>query len=215
MKLFSPLARGLVLVTCLALSGVAAAQSQVVPTSEFYFDEDPRTAKPIVAVQGEGDALVDKLLKAIGRNPRAKAETAQLAHIAMAGGRPQLGLELYSRVTAQIDTNDGMYRPVLWNYGWDLYRNGDHEAALAQWQALLQSRSVNAQWMPATFALVLWQLDRKQEAVQWYAAAVRTEPGKWTGADRYPELLPDWREEDRAVLAEVQQAWAADPPGWR
>ena len=197
------------------LSGIAAAQgTTVVPTSEFYFDEEPRTTRPVVAIEGSGDPLAQKLLKEIQRNPRAKAETAQLAHMAMAGGRPQVGHELYGRALAQLDTNNALYRPVLWNYGWDLYRLGEHDAALAQWTALLQSRKVEADWMPPTFALVLWQLDHKAEAVQWYAAAVRTRPDRWNGSDQYPALLPDWSDEDRAVLVEVQQAWQADPPDW-
>ena len=204
-----------VVLAAAGLSGGAAAQgATVVPTSEFYFDEEPRTTRPVVAVEGSGDPLAQKLLKEIQRNPRARAETAQLAHMAMAGGRPQVGHELYGRAIAQLDTNNALYRPVLWNYGWDLYRLGDYDAALAQWMTLLQSRRVDADWMPPTFALVLWQLDRKVEAVQWYAAAVRTRPDRWNGADQYPVLLPDWSVDDRAILAEVQQAGQADPPDW-
>src|SRR5690606_27587480 len=145
-----------VVLAAAGLSGAAAAQgATVVPTSEFYFDEEPRTTRPVVAVEGSGDPLAQKLLKEIQRNPRARAETAQLAHMAMAGGRPQVGHELYGRAIAQLDTNNALYRPVLWNYGWDLYHLGDDDAALAQWTTLLQSRRVDADWMPPTFALVL------------------------------------------------------------
>ncbi|MGH8086369.1 MAG: tetratricopeptide repeat protein [Lysobacter sp.] len=206
-----------VLAAVLAVATSASAQTAsapLAPTSEFYFDEDSRTSRAVVAVEGSGDPLVQQLLQVIQRDPRARAETAQLAHVAMAGGRPDLGRELYGRVLAQLDTNHGLYRSVRWNYGWDLYRAGDHGAALDQWRSLVSSRNVNASWMPTTFALVLWQLGRNDEAVQWYAAAVRTEPTKWRGADQYEALLPDWRAEDRAILAEVQQAWAADPPEW-
>lgn len=200
---------------CLACAGPAFAQTApLLPTSEFYFDQDARTTRPIVSQSGSGDALVQSLLKAIQRNPRAKADIAQLAHVAMAGGRPELGHELYGRVLGQMDSNDGLYRGVLWNYGWDLYRAGDAAGALAKWETLRTSRNVNADWMPATFALVLWSLDRRDEAVQWYAAAVRSEPARWRETGQYAALLPDWREQDRATLAEVQQAWAENPPGW-
>lgn len=205
------------LAAILAAATGASAQTEsapLVPSSEFYFDEDSRTSRAVVAIEGNGEPLVQKLLQAIQRDPRVKAETAQLAHVAMAGGRPELGRELYGRVLAQVDTNDGLYRPVLWNYGWDLYRAGDPAAALGQWRVLVSSRNVSAKWMPTTFALVLWQLGRQDEAVQWYAAAVRTEPSRWSGTDHYEALLPDWRTEDRAILAEVQQAWAANPPEW-
>lgn len=214
--------RGLVLGACLsacmAAVGVVSAQAvsmPLVPTSEFYFSEDARTSRPVVAIQGEGEALTEMLVKALARNPRAKAETAQLAHVAMAGGRPELGVELYDRLLRQIGPNDGLYRSVMWNYGWDLYRTGNHADALSRWDGLLKSRNVTADWMPVTFALALWTLDRRDEAVQWYAAAVRTEPGKWSSSDGFEALLPDWQPGERAILAQVQQVWETDPPQWR
>ena len=50
--------------------------------------------------------------------------------------------------------------------------------------------------------------------MKWYAAAVRTEPGQWSDSAQYARLLPTWREDERALLAEVQQAWASQPPAW-
>ena len=68
--------------------------------------------------------------------------------------------------------------------------------------------------MPPTFALALWTAGRQQEAVQWYAAAVRTEPTQWISTARYAELLPEWKDSERATLAEVHAAWVANPPTW-
>lgn len=206
---------GVALIACLLVAGAASAQSRLVPTSEFYFTTETRTARPIVAIEGEGDALTEALLKAIGRNSRAKAETAQLAHVAMAGGRPELGVELYDRVLSEVGSTGAWFRPVLWNYGWDLLRIGDAEGALARWETLLKSRNVTADWMPPTFALVLWDLDRQDEAVEWYAAAVRTHPDQWSNGARFDELLPGWQSSERETLAKVHQAWQADPPQWR
>ena len=95
-------------------------------------------------------------------------------------------------------TSDGVWRAVVWNYGWDLFRAGDDKAALEQWRSLLSSRGVTASWMPPTFALVLWSLDRKDEAVQWYGAAVRSEPQQWRTADQFARLLPAWSDTERA-----------------
>lgn len=206
------------LVALLAVSGAvsalpASAQSLPRP-AEFYFDEDASAAHAVVATQQTGDAAVQYLLNAIQRDPRAKEETAHLAHLAMSGGRPELGHELYGRALAQLDSSDRLYRPVMWNYGWDLYRMGEYAEALDRWQTLLVSRNVTAQWMPQTFALVLWSLDRKDEAVQWYAAAVRSEPQLWGSTDKFETLLPDWKPAEHATLAEVQAAWALDPPVW-
>jgi len=68
--------------------------------------------------------------------------------------------------------------------------------------------------MPPTLALSLWSIGRKDEALQWYGAAVRTEPQQWNNAGRLASLLPDWSDAERATLAEVQAAWSANPPAW-
>ena len=80
--------------------------------------------------------------------------------------------------------------------------------------AAAQAARGNGAWVPPTLALALWTLGRRDEAVQWYAAAVRTEPQLWNDPSRLAQLLPAWKDEERARLAEVQQAWAANPPAW-
>jgi len=203
-----------VLAAGLAAALPAFSQERLVPRSEFFFDADSRTTRLITAERGSGDALVDRLGKAVARNPRDAEAAAHLAHVAMEGGRPELGQELYARAQALVDANHALYRPLRWNYGWDLYRTGDAEGALAQWQGLVGERAVSATWMPPTFALVMWTLGRREEAVHWYAAAVRSEPALWSTADSYAELLPDWRPSELETLGEVRQAWQQDPPQW-
>ena len=191
----------------------ASAQSLPAP-AEFYFDEDRATTQPFAAVKGEGDAVVDKLAKQLERDPRAWEPMLQLAGIAMKGGRAELGRSLYDRAIAGLGRNSRWARPAYWNYGWDLYRIGETDAALAQWANALSAGPVRGQWVPVTLALGLWKAGRKDEAVKWYAAAVRTHPDDWTAPTDIARLLPDWREEDRAGLIEVQRAWAANPPTW-
>jgi len=201
------------LVAGLITAGGAYAQSVPKP-AEFYFDADPTTTRPIVAIKETGQPAIQKLLKAIAREPHSKAEYAQLAHLVMESGRIDLGKDLYTRAVSRIPDNDALWRPLQWNYGWDLYRSGDAAGALAQWQKLVAARRSNASWVPPTLALALWSTDRKDEAVQWYAAAVRTEPQLWRDPANFARLLPGWREEERATLAQVQAAWAANPPKW-
>ena len=197
----------------LIVTSTAVAQSQPRP-AEFYFDADPTTTRPIVVIKETGEPAMKKLLRTIERNPQAKAEHAQLAHLAMISGRADLGRELYARSQTRIAENDALWRPLQWNYGWDLYRSGDAAGALVQWQKLVAARRATPTWVPPTMAIALWGSDRKEEAVQWYAAAVRTEPQLWRDPANFPRLLPDWSEEERAVLAEVQAAWLANPPKW-
>ena len=193
-----------------------ALHAQSLPRpEEFYFDEDALTTRPLVLVEGSGTATQERLLKVMNGNSRdANLAAAQLAHIAYAGDRADIGSALYARVRAAIGNNHSMHRPLLWNQGWDLYHAGDVEGALRNWREVGAEAFNNPSWVPPTLALALWTLDRREEAVAWYAAAVRTEPVRWRDPANLPALLPDWSEEDRAKLAEVAAAWAEVPPSW-
>ncbi len=190
------------------------ASAQSLPAvQEFYFDNDA-AATPMVVVAGSSGDLVDQLMKQRERGRKTLEATVQLAGVAIAQGRPELGRSLYEQATATATANSVQGRSVRWNYGWDLFRLGEPEAALAHWSAAQSGLRGNPSWVPPTYALALWTLGRKNEAVQWYAAAVRTEPQQWSGTDRYAALLPGWRDSERATLAEIQQAWAEKPPAW-
>lgn len=190
------------------------AQSLPKP-EEFYFDGDGSTTRPLVLLEGSDAATQERLVRAMkGHGHNADLATAQLAHVAYASGRPDTGNALYARVLADLGSNSRMRQPLQWNHGWDLYHAGDAAGALARWKEAGIDTYNNPSWVPPTLALGLWALDRREEAVQWYAAAVRTEPTRWRDPANLPALLPDWREEDRAKLAEVAAAWAEAPPGW-
>jgi hypothetical protein len=197
----------------LALWTFAAGAQNVPKPKEFYFDDDRGVNGPIVVIQGEGEALVDQLVKARERGRKSVEATAQLAHVAISDNRADLGKQLYQQALAGAQSGSALWRAISWNLAWDLYRLGEYQPALTQWAALVPPVGAPS-WLPPTFALGLWSVDRRSEAVEWYAAAVRTEPGLWSNPANYPRLLPDWREEDRARLAEVHAAWQANPPSW-
>jgi len=181
---------------------------------EFYFEADTEVVQQLQLYPGSDDATVERLLKARERGRRGEAAlaSAQLAHIAYASGRSETGGALYSEAIARAD-GSRMRDALHWNHGWDLYRSGDVAAALEQWRIAGAERLKGPSWLPPTLALGLWKLDRRDEAVRWYAAAVRTEPRQWRAPD-LEQLLPDWTAADRATLAEVAAAWQADPPAW-
>lgn len=203
----------MLLVALLATYGFTA-QAQALPKpKEFYFDADATTARKIVVVEGEGEVLAERLVKAIERGRKQLEATAQLAHVAMSSNRVELGKSLYAQAMADAPVTGTLGRSVRWNYAWDLHRAGDSEAALALWAELARGFGQPG-WVPPTLAMALWENERKSEAVQWYAAAVRTEPGLWNNPANFRALLPDWSDEDRARLNEVFAAWQANPPTW-
>ncbi len=208
------LRRALTPLTLSALLLAPLAQAQNLPRpAEFYFDQDATATRALSAQRGEGDALVNRLIRQTERDPRAWEAMAQLGQLAMDGGREDTGRGLYERALAGAGAQHGASRRLRWHYGWSLYRSGDVEAALAQW-APLTDGPLRAHWMPPTLALALWKLDRKDQALAWYAAAVRTEPTVWASPTDLAAVLPDWRDQERADLLEVQRAWAANPPAW-
>ncbi|MGH8038262.1 MAG: tetratricopeptide repeat protein [Stenotrophomonas sp.] len=202
---------GVVLAAGMTVFGVAA---QSLPAlQEFYFDDDVAAVAPVVVPADSGD-VVDQLMKQRERGRKALEATVQLASVAYAQGRPELGRELYADAEKTASAGSVQGRMVRWNHGWDLYRQGDVEAALAQWHSAQGGMRGNPSWVPPTYALGLWKLGRKDEAVKWYAAAVRTEPQVWSSSASFAQQLPAWSDAERASLTEVQQAWAAQPPAW-
>ncbi|AWH47785.1 hypothetical protein C1925_00695 [Stenotrophomonas sp. SAU14A_NAIMI4_5] len=198
----------------LVSSAAAAWAAPALPApQEFYFDNDAAAA-PIIVVGGAGEDLIAQLLKQRERGRKSLEATAQLASVAIAQGRAEVGNQLYHEAMTEAPIQSILGRSVRWNYGWDLLRQGQALAALEQWQSVANNLRSNAAWIPPTYALALWRAGQQQEAVKWYAAAVRTEPTQWNDSSRYPELLPAWRDDERASLAEVQQAWASAPPAW-
>lgn len=175
----------------LVVSASAWAQSST-RVEEFYFDDDRKAQQTFQVVKGNDDDAVRRLMQLAERDGvNADKASAQLAHLLMSSGRLQEGKSFYAQLLQRHDQTSGLHRPLLYRYGWDLYRAGEHGPALAQ-----------------------WQLDRKPEALAWYAAAVRSEPAKWGGGTLPADLLRDWTDAERADLAKVQAAWAKAPPAW-
>lgn len=196
----------------LAAFAVGADAQTLRKPKEFYFDQDA-SARAITVVEPGSAELAEALMRERERGRRQLEATAQLGHMAMDSGRIELGRSLYEQALSSTQANSALGRSVRWNYAWDLCRSGDAEAALAHFSAVVGPVGGHA-WVPPTLALVLWRLDRRAEALEWYAAAVRTEPTLWDNPANYPQLLPEWRAQDHAVLAEVYAAWRAAPPAW-
>lgn len=198
----------------LAMSSVALQAQNLPRPREFYFDDDASVARPIVLIEQAGDGLADELVKAIERGRKPIEATAQLAHIAMESDRLELGKSLYQQALAKTQARTALGRSVRWNFAWDLFRKGDAEAALQHWRELAADSIGEPSWIPPTLALALWTQGHREEAVRWYAAAVRTEPDLWNDPVNFAQLLPAWQEQERSTLAQVQAAWQAAPPAW-
>lgn len=203
----------------LALLAIASwsTQAQNLPRpAEFYFDEDRLTTRPYepVALSSISDSTIQGLLRGRLNDRRAIEQVGRIAHTAMTNDRANLGQQLYERALSDIGVNHGSYRQMMWNFARDLQRAGMHELALQRWSELIGSRTLRGSWIPPTMALSLWQARQPQDAIEWYAAMVRTHPQQWSQPGDFSELLPEWTAAERAVLVDVHAAWLADPPSW-
>ena len=197
-----------------ALFGISTAAAQTLPpVAEFYFDNDV-AAVSVKLVPAETDELVGTLMRHRERGRRAVEANLQLADIAIAEGRNELAMTLYAEAIDAASAGSQLSRRVQWNAGWGMWRIGEPEKALDAWLRSLRDSRLSPSWAPPTLAMVLWELGRQQDAVAWYAAAVRTEPADWSDADNHARLLPDWKPRELGLLAQVHQAWQAAPPAW-
>lgn len=203
---------GLLLGLALATAWSASAQA-LPPIREFYFDTDAAAA-PIVLVDPAQADAVDQLARQRTRGRRAVEASVQLANIAAADNRVELADSLYQEALTGSAPNSTIGRGVRWNMGWHAFRQGRHEQAQQLWLQALEQVRGEPSWAPPTLALVLHRQGNTDEAVKWYAAAVRTEPQLWIDPANFERLLPHWQPAERQALEQVHQAWVANPPSW-
>jgi len=124
-----------ILGSMLLVSGTAPvwAAPAVPAPQEFYFDSDA-AAVPMIVVQSDGDALVAQLLKQRERGRRTVEATVQLASVAIAQGRTELGEQLYREALKDAPVQGSLGRSVRWNYGWDLLRQAMNWALFRIWE---------------------------------------------------------------------------------
>ena len=197
-----------------ALAGMpAAAAAQAAPLppiAEFYFDDDS-AARPIEVVSPEGGDVVRRLERALQRDSRNALALGQLAGIAYASGRAETGESFYATAIGLASNGGTHQRQLMWNHGWDLYRDDRHEAALEEWLKAIAGHRGRPIWAPPTLALVLSRLGREDEALQWYAAAVRTRPERYVDRAAMERAYPEWRAEDIDVLVALAAKASATP----
>ncbi len=203
-----------VLLIAAALAGtpaLALAQAAVLPPiAEFYFDDDS-AARPIEVVSPEGGDVVRRLERALQRDSRNALALGQLAGIAYASDRADTGESFYATALGLASTGGTHQRQLLWNHGWDLFRADRHEAALEEWLKAIAAHRGRPSWAPVTLALALGRLGREAEALEWYAAAVRTRPERYVDRAAMERAYPTWRAEDIDVLVALAAKAAAAP----
>lgn len=96
-----------------------------------------------------------------------------------------------------------------WSYGWALFNVGDDACALRQWQQAAKISGGHPYWLPYAVAESYWRLGRRQLALRWYGAAVRSQPSRWgsVASIRASTYGRNWSDEQRDMLIEMFHAW--------
>jgi hypothetical protein len=65
----------------------------------------------------------------------------------------------------------------------------------------------NPLWAPTTYAIGLWAAGEKDKAVEFYKAAVRSNPRRYGTASGLAETTRGWDPDQRQTIEAVYTAW--------
>lgn len=156
---------------------VALADCLAMPLPSQVFDaEDPALSPALPADPGQNDFDRRKTLKRLAEAGDTQAAARiELAVLAMHSGRAGVAGSELDKARAVIPPGDAvLIRRWHWLKGHVCAMDDDFDCALAEWHQA--SRSLpSATWLPKHYAFALWGLDRKEQAITWYSAAVRAD----------------------------------------
>lgn len=203
-----PFLRRLGLALLLAGSAAAAvAQDTSLPQpAEAYGMDDPAAVAPkrIDANDNLGKQTLDQILQYDPENVNARIQNAELL---IARGMRQRGLDEYVYALRLAESDPVKLRTVYWNYGWALFRVGEARGAITQWQQAERMHGGTPIWVPTTYAVGLWNAGEKDRALQFYKAAVTSNPRRWGEAAGLKESTANWGPAEKAAIEAVYAAW--------
>jgi tetratricopeptide (TPR) repeat protein len=196
------------LVAVLAFASLtAAAQDSGLPQpEEAYGMDDPAAVAPkrIDANDNLGRQTLEQILQYDPENVNARIQNAELL---IARGMRQRGLDEYVYALRLAESDPLKLRTVYWNYGWALFRVGEARGAITQWQQAERMHGGQPIWVPTTYAVGLWVAGEKELALQFYKAAVRSNPRRWGEASGLKESTANWGANEKAAVDAVYAAW--------
>jgi tetratricopeptide (TPR) repeat protein len=191
-----------------AFSNVVLAQDAAalpVP-QESYGEVDPAAVRPKAI--DPTDAGARKMLEQILQyDPENVSARIQNANLMIARGLRARGLGEYEYVRRVAQKDPKLLRQVVWNYGWALFATGDARRAVAEWMEAERLHGGHPQWVPTTYAIGLWVAGDRELAVQFYRAAVNSNPRRWGEERGLGEATRQWNANEKVAIEAVYAAW--------
>jgi Tfp pilus assembly protein PilF len=199
-----------ILRTCLLLGLLAtsvAVQAQRPLPADRYPDVDP-AAQYATAPDPRDRRAMTELERVVSRDANNIPARVQMALVLLQRGQPARAGNEFRGAIAAAAPGDTLSRYARWNYGWSLFESADPAGALEQWQLAAEQHGGRPDWVPLLYALVLWVQGDREGAVEYYAAAVRTDPARWSTAQALEASISEWPVNARFTLESVRQAWS-------
>lgn len=175
-----------------------------------YVDED-LAAVGYHARPGGKARFRAQLNAAIQRNPRDVEALVQRAYILHNAGDDKRARRDFDAALGAAAPGSDMERRVLWSRGWFAYDDGDATSALRDWQRAVQLHGGHPFWASYTYALAYWTLGQRDEALEWFDAAVIAMP-EWGTEEGFARRIQHWKPEQRERMRALFEAWKQRSP---
>lgn len=179
------------------LAGGHAAWAQALPTpAPSYPDPDPGAAiYPELDLRNPNlDAGLQDMLRRDRRNPVLAAQAALVPVLRGQRGRWQ---REFDRARAMAEPGSPELRYVLWSRGWAHFSLGEYPAALQHWQEAEALHGGRPEWVPATYAVVLWSMGQRELGLEFFAVAARDRPERWGSVAAVDATVAQWRPNEK------------------
>jgi len=199
--------RSFALLLLFAAAPLAAQTAAALPVpAESYGEDDPAAVRPraIDPADARARQMLEQVLQYDPENVSARIQNANLM---IARGMRQRGLGEYEYVRRLAQSDPVKLRQVTWNYGWALFETGDARRALAEWMEAERLHGGRPIWVPTTYALGLWVAGDRDLAVQFYRAAVNSNPRRWGEERGLAEATRAWSANEKVAIEAVYGAW--------
>lgn len=193
-----------------ALLGLLAlpALAQALPGKplETYFQDDPAATLPR-EVDPTNRMAVTQLEQVLAYDPKNVSARLQHARLLIARGQSRHAILEFEAAIREAPEDSVARRQAHYAFGWALLRIGQARRAAEEWAIAARLHGGNPRWAPTTLALALWLADEKDLAIDYFAAAVRSDSRSWGSTRGLALSLRDWHEDDRATLEAVHAEW--------
>ena len=143
---------------------------------------------------------------ALSRNPKDPVLLSHRAYLFQEGGDLALAVRDFDKAIEYAVPGSAVERNVYWALGWANYDQGDYEGAFDNWLHAIKEHGGKPYWEAYTLALLYWTAGKQEMALDWYAAAVASDP-QWNNEKGFKEKTRYWRPLQRERMQQLFGTW--------